>query len=61
MISVIKSDSALFVLLLELNEKNKQQNKRISDMFFVRVFIFQELLQAKKMTDSLKIICLPES
>jgi hypothetical protein len=42
--------------LLELNEKNKQQNKRMNDMFIVRVFIFQEVLQAKKITASLKII-----
>jgi hypothetical protein len=64
MISFMKSEPGLlparlmqsdWVLLLLLNEKNKKQNKRISEIFFVRVFIFQEVLQAIKNTVSSKI------
>jgi hypothetical protein len=48
MISFIKSESGLFVFLLLLNEKNRQQNKRISDMFIKRVFIFRRYRKLKK-------------
>jgi hypothetical protein len=48
MISFIKSESGLFVFLLLLNEKNRQQNKRISDMFIKRVFIFRRYCKLKK-------------